>query len=166
MRAVMTMMMVLVLAAGPAAAQTTMLPGTGSALGPTSPLAIPGAAAGVLASPAGIPLGATQLNVGGLSSAPGPLAGAGCSTVSGLSSTGTGTFDGGGLGSSGAIACGTANPATSTASGLVSAGAPATGTGSIPLGATEIDSGGLSPLIVSPAPGGGAAAMPAMTSSP
>lgn len=172
---VVTMMVMLALGTGSAAAQTTMTPGSSPALGATSPLGIPGVMnpgamnSGAPASPTGIPFGATQLNVGGLSPAPGPLAGSACSTVSGLASAGV--FDGGGLGSgtNGSMDCGTASAATSTASSLVppgSAGASTGGAGSIPLGATEIDGGGLSPLINSPAPDSGTTATPSLTPSP
>ena len=81
MRAVTMMMAMLVLGAGSALAQTALTPGPGSALGVTSPLGIAGMTANTPASPPAIPLGATQLNVGGLSPSPGPLAGTSCSTV-------------------------------------------------------------------------------------
>lgn len=185
MRTLMTISM-LMLGCGVASAQMTMapaMPSTGSALGATSPLGISGMISSTPPSQAGIPLGATQLNVGGLSPAPGPLAGSACSTVSSLSSSGLGTFDGGGLsgtsgaagmtgmsgtGSTGSIGCGTTSATTGTASGLVlpgTTGASTTGVGTIPLGATEIDGGGESPMIVTPAPSS-TITTPGMTSSP
>ena len=181
MRTMMTLMM-LAVGCGYASAQMTMSPTTpsaGLALGATSPLGLSGQNSSTPSSQIGIPFGATQLNVGGLSPAPGPLVGSGCSTVSSLSSAGMGTFDGGGLssgmsggtsgisgtsgmsglsgtsGSAGSTGCGAASIATGTASGVLSPGSSGTSTlgiGTIPLGATEIDSGGVSPMIVTPAP--------------
>lgn len=172
MRTMMTLVM-LAVGCGYASAQMTMSPTTpsaGLALGATSPLGLSGQSSSPPSSQIGIPFGATQLNVGGLSPAPDPLAGSGCSTVSGLSSSGMGTFDGGGLGSgiSGSTSgisgtrgsarstgCGSASATAGTASGVISPGSSGVSTlgiGAIPLGATEIDNGGVSPMIVTPAP--------------
>src|SRR5580658_4719801 len=184
MRLIGISIMALMLGSSAALAQVTTMPGgvTSSALGATSPLGTLGMSSSAPAASPSIPLGVTQLNVGGLSPSPGPLAGSACSTVSGLSSTATGTFDGGGMsaatagmsasGMGGAITgstsgCGTAGAGTNT-TGLMTAGssgASAGGLGGIPLGATEIDSGGLSPMITTPAPST-IITTPGMSSSP
>ena len=135
------------LGSGLASAQVLPTPG-GSALGMTSPLGTSGQSMNAPLAPAGIGLGATQLNVGGLSPAPNPL---GCATTatSGVSSAGTALFDGGGT-AGGTSGCSTLGAATAGASvGVVVPGAaPATGAGAgIPLGATEIDNAGVSPLV-------------------
>ena len=124
-------------------------------MGGSSPLGIPGSTGSYAGT--GIPLGATEINPGGLSPAPS----ANCSsTNSGSSVSDTNsTFDGGGYSPAGSVAStsncasptvsstGTASPLSTSGSnsGLSQAGS------TIPLGATEIDSGGVSPLItVSP----------------
>jgi hypothetical protein len=147
----MTAILVLVLGGGLASAQTLPTPGTGSALGATSPLGSFGMTMTAPVAPTGIGLGATQLTVGGLSPAPNPL---GCSTAtSGVASAGTTLFDGGGM-AGGTTGCSTTGSATvGASSGIVTPGAAptsASGTG-IPLGATELSNAGVSPLVTAPA---------------
>jgi hypothetical protein len=123
-------------------------------------------------STTGIPLGATEIDPGGLSPAPlsncntsGSTAGI-SSGMTGSSASGMGstlsmgsTFDGGGFGSTTTSICGSSgasvNTATSTgtASPLSSAGTNSNFTlngGTIPLGSTEINNAGVSPLIPAP----------------
>jgi len=126
---------------GAAAAQS---PPSTSGMGTTSPLGVPGTSG---ASGTGIPLGATEIDPGGLS----PMPGSNCSPAAGSS----GTFDGGGLttgsgtgcapGSSQASSAGAASPQSGNTS-------PTLIGGGIPLGATETGTSGLSPLIATPAP--------------
>jgi hypothetical protein len=103
-------------------------------------------------APTGIPLGATEIDPGGLSPLP-------CSSLAGSSQSGAAagtTFDGGGMFSSG---CNAAPAATVSSTGNVSplftpgatSGSLLSG-GSIPFGATEIDNGGVSPMITVPSP--------------
>ena len=142
-----------VLGSGLASAQVLPTPG-GSALGMTSPLGASGQSMNAPMAPSGIGLGATQLNVGGLSPAPNPLGCAMTTAASGVSSAGTTLFDGGGM-AAGTTGCSTPGAATAGASAgvVVPGAAPATGSGAgIPLGATEIDSAGVSPLVAPPAP--------------
>lgn len=156
---------------GAANAQSPM---TSGGIGATSPLGVPGAsAASESNSPTGIPLGATEIDPGGLSPAPlsncnasgsansGMSAGMTGSSASGMGSTpGMGsTFDGGGFNSTGSAA--PASGCTSTTNPSPTGTAPPVSTpgtssnfilngGTIPLGSTEIDSGGVSPLITVP----------------
>jgi hypothetical protein len=157
---------------GAAQAQSVMIsPGMGA----TSPLGVPGSSAPSGSnSPTGIPLGATEIDPGGLSPAPlsncnasgfaansGMSSGMTGSSASGLGSTPTmgSTFDGGGFGSTTTSACASpgasVNTATSTGttSPLSTMGTNSNFTlngGAIPLGSTEINSGGVSPLIIVP----------------
>jgi hypothetical protein len=162
-------------------------------IGITSPLGIAGATSPTL--PTGIPLGATEINPGGVGPAPfgpttptasclgtsssstgmigsaasGTLAGGAVSgamtggalsgtTTDGESGTSgmTSSFDGGGMGSTtgcplpstGVVSsAGTASPMPGTPGTLRLDG------GAIPLGATEMNSAGISPLVGVPAPG-------------
>jgi hypothetical protein len=126
-----------------------------SALGATSPLS--GLGSPTSGAPTGIPLGATEIDPGGLS--PLPCSSAAFSSLAGSSQSGAAagtTFDGGGMFSSG---CNAAPEATVSSTGNVSplftpgatSGSLLSG-GSIPLGATEIDNGGVSPMITIPSP--------------
>jgi hypothetical protein len=119
-----------------------------SGLGLTSPLGMPGNAAAPV-GPVGIPFGATGLSPGGLSPAPfDPTASNSlCSSAmpSGLSSGSTDS----------SAACGLTATAGAVSGTLPSAGGGfmgSVGNGAIPLGATELDNPGLSPMIASPAP--------------
>jgi hypothetical protein len=156
---------------GAAQAQSTM---TSPGMGATSPLGVPGSSASSGSnSPTGIPLGATEIDPGGLSPAPlsncnasGFTANSGMSSgTTGLNGSGMGststmgsTFDGGGFGSTTTSLCaslGAVNTATSTgtASPLSTMGTNSNFTlngGAIPLGSTEINSAGVSPLIIVP----------------
>jgi hypothetical protein len=141
------------------------------AMGATSPLGMLGSSTSTGSnSGTGIPLGATEIDPGGLS----PTAGSNCNanSFSGLSGSGgsgmtsmpggvTSTFDASGFSSTGSMSstpnCTTANNLTSTgaASPLSMPGTnsnPTLNGGTIPLGATEIDNGGVSPLIGVPMP--------------
>jgi len=106
------------------------------AMGATSPLGIPGATS-MPAQPA-IPLGATEIDSGGLS--PMPLAT--CPTLP------SGTFDGGGLtgctATNSPLAGGSAPPLPTPGSVPTLSGA------NIPLGATQTTNAGLSPPIIVP----------------
>jgi hypothetical protein len=143
--------------------------GIGSAapgMGTTSPFGMSAAASGSV-GPAGVPLGATELATPGLSPAPPSTLGSGftvCSAVVGAgSNSATGTFDGGGVGTSAGMAqtaMGETNSGSASAcnqaSGAGSAGtlqsttsspgatAPL-GIGTIPLGSTELGNAGVSP---------------------
>ncbi|SEF10267.1 hypothetical protein SAMN05444161_8402 [Rhizobiales bacterium GAS191] len=164
------------LQSGPSLAQvgTAVLP----AIGMTSPLGSSSSFAP--AGPVGIPMGAVELNPGGLS--PMPLSSTGsavCSGVGmsssgmagsvGMSSSGSSgsssTYDGGGM--SGAMSgYAITTPSTlsgtcgSTASGSSSSGTSATpsiaglssGRAGIPLGSTEVGNLGISPILVVPGP--------------
>src|SRR5829696_967244 len=161
--------------AGQAQSRSNSAISTSPALGATSPLGTLGSSAS--GSPTGIPLGATQLNPGGLSPMPctptsASLAVASSSMAQSMSSPGF-TFDGGGMDSSG-CATGSTTPLSSTgnASPFYTSGAtlgsPLSG-GTIPLGATEVDSGGVSPMItvLQPSlPPPMSIQMPGLTSSP
>jgi hypothetical protein len=134
-------------------------------MGPTSPFGMSAAASGSV-GPAGVPLGASELATPGLSPAPPGTLGSGftiCSAVVGAgSNSATGIFDGGGVGTSmGTSQIGMGG--TSSASGACnqSSGAGSTGTlpstpsspgpsaplgiGTIPMGSTELNRGGVSP---------------------
>jgi hypothetical protein len=146
---------------------------TNSVVGTTSPLGIPGSNG---SGGTGIPLGATEIDPGGLSpsvagncgaggsyagmfgTASQGLSGAADSAMSGMSASGvTGaasTFDGGGLAgvgsaistcspSAGVSSTGAASPlSTSAANSMFRLDG-----GAVPLGATEIGSAGVSPMI-------------------
>jgi hypothetical protein len=152
---------------GAAHAQSAM---TGAGMGMTSPLTT--SPLGMLGSSAsngsnsttGIPLGATEIDPGGLS--PAPVATCNSSGSTGLSGSGMAAtpaagsvFDGGGFGSTTTSACAsTSASASSATSGGLASPLSSMGTnsdftlngGSIPLGSTEIDSAGISPLITTP----------------
>jgi hypothetical protein len=134
-------------------------------MGVTSPFGMSSAASGSV-GPAGVPLGATELATPGLSPAPPSTLGSGftiCSAVVGAgSNSATGLFDGGGAGtsmgtsqigmdgtSSTSGACNQASGAGSTgtlASTPTSPGPSAPlGIGSVPMGSTELNRGGVSP---------------------
>ena len=133
-------------------AQSSM---TTPGMGATSPLGILGPSMSTGSnSGTGIPLGATEIDPGGLSPAP----------VSNCSMTGSGmtsmpitssSFDGGGLGSTAASTCASTSGATSS-TGTASLSTMETNSsftlngGTIPLGSTEINSTGVSPLITVP----------------
>jgi hypothetical protein len=144
---------------------------TPSGLGATSPLGIPGSISSTGSSGSigtilpsigsrgtGIPLGATEIDPGGLGQLPG------CGTIGStdLTSSGMpGTFDGGGLSGSGLSSSGCTTGSTIAGSrGLASGGSVTSlggstgstlGGSAIPLGSTEINPGGLSPpLTISP----------------
>jgi hypothetical protein len=161
---------------GAAHAQSAM---TGAGMGTTSPLAtsplgiLGSSASGGSNSTTGIPLGATEIDPGGLS--PAPISN--CNTsdsaaYSGMSSGMTGlsgsgmasmpvgsAFDGGGFDSTTSSACASTSASASSApSGGLASPLSSMGTnsnftlngGTIPLGSTEIDSAGVSPLITTP----------------
>jgi hypothetical protein len=146
-RALLTASAMLLLGCGASFAQLAPPSPTSPAMGLTSPLGIPGATSPV--GPVGIPLGATSLSSSGLSPAPfDPTASNNqCSSAipSGLSS--------GAMSSS--ATCGV-TATTGTESGVSSSAnggvATSVGRSGIPLGATELDNGGLSPMITTPAP--------------
>ena len=127
--------------------------GTGtSALSATSPLAI---GSGSPVAPTGIPLGATEMAAPGTSPAPLSTMGMqGCSAAAGSTSqTATPLFDGGGMTGAGSSACTATGGAGEGSAGAGNAGPSMptlsklqAGRANIPLGATEIDSSGLSPL--------------------
>jgi len=148
---------------GGAPAKSQVAPGglgVSPGMGMTSPLGGSGPVGQV-----GIPLGSTELDPGGLS--PGPLGSTSslCGT-DGTSVTAPGmtgmagsssTFDGGGnvgvSGPCGSVPLGGTVSGTQNASAVAGATAGSTlGIGNIPLGATEIGSSGISPLVPVPAP--------------
>ena len=116
---------------------------TASPLGITSPL---GMGAGSAVPPVGIPLGATELATPGLSPLPTNSNSTACSIVGGASSL----FDGGGNTSSASDPCA---PTATTPSRLGASASSPDATGQprsvgrvgVPLGATELSPGGLSP---------------------
>jgi hypothetical protein len=164
-------------------------------IGITSPLGIAGATSPTL--PTGIPLGATEINPGGVGPAPlgpttqtanclgtgggssyngmigsaysgtlAPGAVSGSTTggaVSGTTTDGesgtsgmTSSFDGGGMGST--TGCPLPSTGVVSSAGTASPMPGTTGTlrldgGAIPLGSTEMNSAGISPLVGVPAPG-------------
>jgi hypothetical protein len=159
--------LMILLGCGAAAAQSApTLPGMGA----TSPLGMLGSNP---AGGTGVPLGATEIDPGGLSPATscvpadpsilGTSTTSGISTMSGVSGTTSttsgSTFDGGGFAGAGALASNctsvTPNMPNVTTTGIAS---PLSGSssnlagGTIPLGATTLDSGGLSPLVAVPQP--------------
>jgi hypothetical protein len=100
----------------------------------------------------GIPLGATELNPGGLS----PLPCAGTTTSGNAPASPLSTFDGGGL-TSNSSACGSSAAGNSAGNGgPPQAGSPTggstAGNGAIPLGSTELATPGESPIPTNPAP--------------
>jgi len=105
----------------------------------TSPLAI---GSGSPVGPTGIPMGATEMTAPGTS--PAPPSAMGCSSAGGSTSqTATALFDGGGMAGAASSAC------AGTGSAASSMPTPSTlraGRAGIPLGSTEMDSPGLSPL--------------------
>jgi hypothetical protein len=128
-----------------------------SGMGATSPLS---QGVTLVPSQSAVPLGATEINPGGLS--PSPCAGTsipGTSTASGIAGQ-IGVFDGGGLdlATSASSACGAAasgGPAAAEVAappGGFSGGGTMTIGGPIPLGATELSSTGLSAAITVPMP--------------
>jgi hypothetical protein len=154
---------------GAAHAQSAMI---GAGMGTTSPLAtsplgmLGSSASGRSNSATGIPLGATEIDPGGLSPAPisicntsGPAAYSGMTGSSGSGMPVGSAFDGGGFGSTTTSACAsTSASASSAASSGLASPLSSMGTnpnftlngGTIPLGSTEIDSAGVSPLIITP----------------
>ena len=130
-----------------------------SAMGATSPLGVFGSGG---SSGTGIPFAATEINPGGLSPAPNPNCSprASNSAGNGMSASGTTTgaassFDGGGLGGVGSAASmsSCSSPELTSSDGSASPLAAAGATlqfhlngGAIPLGATELASGGVSPM--------------------
>jgi hypothetical protein len=170
MRRVLTAMAAILLSCNASYAQSAP---SVSTMGPTSPLGLLGSSAPNAG--AGIPLGATEIDSAGLS--PGPVSA--CNT-NGLSSSATAgssgagmtaplgansTFDASGLAAPSSCSSASADPtSTGTASPLSIPGTQLGQTvgGTIPLGATEIDSAGVSPLIGVPLTG--SAAMPSGTS--
>jgi hypothetical protein len=147
----------LLIGAAPAVSQTAS-PG----MGMTSPLGGTGSV-----GPVGIPLGSIELDPGGLS--PGPLgstAGASLCGTNGAALTATGTPGMGGSGTTGSISTfdGGGNAGVSGPCGAVPLGGTVSGTqsppissgstlgiGTIPLGATELGSAGISPMEPAPA---------------
>src|SRR5690242_9416336 len=99
---------------GAAEAQSSM---STSGMGTTSPLGVPGASGGSYST--GIPLGATEIDPGGLS----PMAGTNCGGLStGSATASSGTFDGGGLtmGSSSSSTTGCSTGSSQVSSGTAS----------------------------------------------
>jgi len=172
MRRTAAITVAILLSCGASYAQTAMsTPGMGA----TSPLGIPGSSG---ATGTGIPLGATEIDPGGISPVPSNTmnSASACTpsnTTGGSSMTGSSTgganssFDGGGLSgtaagvmSSGSCVTpttpstfGTASPqSTSVGTGTSSLGRPQLRGGTIPLGATELGNAGISPMVGVPAP--------------
>jgi hypothetical protein len=166
----LVMTMAALLCAGPSLAQvSTIAP---PAMGATSPLAAVG--------PVGIPLGAVELSPGGLSSTTlGSMGTAACSVSSTAMAGSNATYDGGGLsgtasgsvGTSASTMPGTCNPTSSytSSSGTAANSAIAAGSSSgkvgIPLGATEIQNLGISPMLTIPSPSVPASGLTTSTSS-
>jgi hypothetical protein len=170
LRHFLTTLAALLLGCGAAFAQMAPAIVGAPAMGATSPLGVLGATSSV--GPVGIPMGATELAPGGLSPAPlDPTASTDPCFSAGVSSTTTGstsTFDGSGMnpgttqglasyglssgpmGLSGScgpgISAGTASGTAST-SILGGASAGALSGGGIPLGATELNNAGVSPML-------------------
>lgn len=109
----------------------------------------PTVGASIPVAPVGIPMGATELAVPGLSPPPTGSIGNGCSTTGGTTgSTGSGLFDGGGMASTGSIGCmqsGSSTGASTTIPSLTAGQGGPTGPAGIPLGSTELSNAGLSP---------------------
>jgi S-DNA-T family DNA segregation ATPase FtsK/SpoIIIE len=163
MRRACAMTVMVLLGCGVAAAQTAP---TMPSIGATSPLGTLGSSP---ASGTGVPFGATEIDPGGLSPATSCVAAdpsilgssttSSSSTMSGISGTGSttsgSTFDGGGFASASNCSSVTPNTSNVTTTGIAS---PLSGSstnlagGTIPLGATSLDGGGLSPLVAVPQP--------------
>ena len=161
----------LLLNCGAAAAQTMSTTPAAPAMGVVSPLGIPGASGatgsfgiggstGMSGSSAGIGLGATEIDPGGVSPAVSPTCNSGASSYGmtgsssyGMASSSSSSFDGGGLSgvgsagmTSGCASTAVGSAATGTAMPPSSAG-PSALSGTIPLGSTELNNAGVSPLI-------------------
>lgn len=174
MRILSVSILAMLVGCGTVGAQTP----TGPAMA-TSPLGMLGSAAPGGFTSTGSPLGATEIDGGGLSPLPGLNCNASGSSSSGMSGTAgmtgisgvsgmpsaSGTispFDGGGVASAGGMtgmsSCTLPSPAVSSAgmaSPLSTPGQISTfrlNGGTIPLGATELGNAGVSPLITSPMP--------------
>jgi hypothetical protein len=178
-RHAIAMILVTLLGETPALAQVGAMGAPTPGIGVTSPL---GMTPNSTTSPAGIPLGATELASPGISPAvPGTLGmsggATGCGTLAGsspgMSSAGS-TYDGGGMaiGSGSSLTGstsmpGTSMPGTSSMSGMCGGGAsssapsatstltPSPGGASkagIPLDSVEIGNAGISPMVTVPAP--------------
>ena len=141
------MTMAAVLPSGPSLAQVSTIPAP--AMGTTSPLASPGGT--------GIPLGAVELDPGGMS----PLNSMGSATCSDVGMPGSGTagststFDGGGMGATLSGTCGSTASAISssgTSAALPTAAGSSPGKVGIPLGSTDLTDSGTSPVLVVPVP--------------
>jgi collagen type VII alpha len=166
MRQLSAAVVVLLLSCGAASAQvmsTTPIP-------PASPLGIPGTigstpptgSTGMGGSSAGIGLGATGIDPGGLSPAVSPTCNLGSSSSgtasTGMSASGAGAaFDGGGMSATGSAgmtsgSCATGSVGPATVGTALSPSSPGSTAGSIPLGATELNNAGVSPMIGVPAP--------------
>lgn len=154
MRRACAMTILVLLGCGAAEAQSaTTTPGMGA----TSPLGMLGSSA---AGGTGVPLGATEIDPGGLSPAtacvptdPSVLSIDPTTSASGTNSGST--FDGGGLAGTSATtsSCTAGTNISSTGMASPLSGSPSNlAGGTIPLGATELDGGGLSPMIAVPAP--------------
>lgn len=163
MRRLIAIAAVILMSCGAGHAQTSM---STPAMGATSPLGTLGPSG---SSGTGIPLGATEIDPGGVSptvtvncNASGSgLSGTNASGMTGMTIGATSTFDGGGLtavpstnSTSSCTSSQTLSPG-GTASPLSNSGGSSSSTlngGTIPLGAIEMDSGGVSPIITVPAP--------------
>lgn len=164
-RLVTTAILAAVLGCSSAVAQvagTNTIGGSSPGIGTTSPL---GMGAGSQVGPAGIPLGATEITIPGISpvapstsgmstcsSSPSGMTGVastgGMGAPSGIGSPGSSTlFDGGGTTGMAAGACaGGANTTVTMTQPTTSTSLPgAVGPVGIPLGSTELGTGGLSP---------------------
>jgi hypothetical protein len=164
-RELITAILATLLGCNPVFAQVGGIGSPAPGMGATSPFGMSSTAGSV--GPTGLPLGASELATPGLSPAPPSTLGSGftiCSAVVGAAPNNTtGTFDGGGVGTvpgASAMATGATNSASASAcnqaSGAGSAGtlqsttslpgssAPL-GIGTIPMGSTELDRGGVSP---------------------
>jgi hypothetical protein len=126
-------------------AQVSPTPG----MGVTSPLGT--GSSGFNTQPNGIPLGATELNPGGLSPSPcGGMTASGNGVAGSLS-----TFDGGSLISNSSACPSTAGNSAGiggTPQAGATTGGPTAGNSTIPLGSTELGAAGESPVISNPAP--------------
>jgi hypothetical protein len=164
-RELITAILATLLGCNPVFAQVGVMGSPAPGMGQTSPFGMSAGTAGSV-GPTGVPLGATELATPGLSPAPPSTLGSGftiCSAVVGApTSDATGTFDGGGVGTSmgtsqmGMGGMSSASSSCNQASGAGSAGSlPSTtpslgsnvlpGIGTIPMGSTELDRGGVSP---------------------
>jgi hypothetical protein len=169
MRQLSAAVVVLLLSCGAAAAQTMST----TPIPPASPLGIPGTigaigstpstgSTGMARSSAGIGLGATGIDPGGLSPAVSPNCNLGSSSSgmasTGMSASGAGAaFDGGGMSGTGSAgitsgSCATGSVGSTAVGTALSPSSPGSAAGSIPLGATELNNAGVSPMIGVPAP--------------